>query len=270
MAVIALTGAPQGGSTTAALALLYGWPSTPVLLVDADVDVGPIRAGLLQTAMGPQVGLPAMDAAARQGVLDQAISHHCVQLGTAAAPRLVLPGLTDPAQAGSLEYSWDALAMSLRSLAARGVDVLIDMGRSGMNGRQVALARAADAMLVVATSTLASAAAAAPRLVRVRAQLATSGPGPLLGLVVVEASRRAGHRYSAAEISRQLALPLVGSLAHDPETALYLTTGGSVPRGLERTELVRSGRTLALRVRSLLAERDAVIGLPQGVVVNRG
>jgi hypothetical protein len=269
MALIVLTGAPQGGATTAALSLLYGWPSPPVLLVDADVDVGPIRAGILQTVLGPAVGLPAMDAAARQGLLDQAIAQHCVQLGSAAEPRLVLPGLTDPAQAGALEYSWDALAMSLGGLSARGVDVLVDMGRSGLAGRQAALARTADLVLVVATSTLASITAAAPRLVRVRSQLAATGSEALLGLVVVEASRRAGHRYPAPEIARQLALPFVGTLTHDPEIALYLGTGGSVPRGLERSELVRSGRTLALKARAILAERDAVIGRPQ-VGVTRG
>ena len=260
MALIAFTGAPQGGATTLALATFFAWPRS-VLLVDADLDVGPIRGGLLQTH-GAQQGLPQAAAAARQGILEQELPKQCVQLSNDGITRLLLPGVTDPGQGNGLEYSWDAIAAALSSLANSHMDVLVDLGRSGTSGRQSALARAADSTLFVVESTLANLVSARARLQRAAADLTVAGVTAPLGLVVVDGPRAAANRYPAEQIARELHTELLSTIPEDTRTAAWLRTGGNPPRGAAGSVLLRAGRSLSTALTQRANERKALIGLP--------
>ncbi len=260
--MVVLAGAPQSGATVSALALALGWPGAS-LLVDADVDVSPVRGGLLQGQFGGTVGLMHLGTAQRQGVLEQALQSQLVNIAEGKdAARLVLLGLTDPDQAGSVEYAWEPLAATLAAIAADPgqPDVVVDLGRSGLLGRHGELARRADVLLYAVRGTLAGVAAAAPRLARVHEDLAGPGLAPEIRLVMVEG--RGPNRYPATEVTRALGIASLGELPADPALADWLSHGGAQPRGARRAPLIRQATAIAQQVRAVCAERAARIALP--------
>lgn len=261
MAIVALTGAPQAGASTAALALLHAWPR-PVLLVDADPEAGPVRAGLLQAAFGPERGLAALAAATRHADAAGEIARQWVQVGTDAHPRLILPGLTDPAQGAAVEYAWEPIARALANLPASGLDVLIDVGRSNISGHRGALARTADLVVFAVRAHLPGVAGAAPRLRPLAAALAAGAPPVPLAALVIEADAACGNRYPVNEVASTLEAARVGHLPHDARTAAYLTTGGPAPRGLEQSALLRGARSLAGDIARMCADRAHAIAAP--------
>ncbi|MFD0331333.1 MinD/ParA family protein [Streptacidiphilus monticola] len=124
--------------TTAALALLLGWPVQPgrrVLLVECDPDGGAVLAGALQGQVEADRGLHRLAVADRRGRLAESLGEQLVDLGPEGGPeRLLLPGLTDPAQAAALAYTWEPLARVCRELADGDCDVIVDLGRGGAFG----------------------------------------------------------------------------------------------------------------------------------------
>lgn len=148
MAVIALAGCSGApGVTTSALALLLSWPLEPgrrMILAECDPDGSAVLHGLLQGTLGDRYGLRNLSVAARQGELGDAFFRQLIDLssdeGKKESPRdrLLLPGITDPAQAASLGSVWKALGVIFRGIEAEhGHDVLIDLGRRGRSARPV-------------------------------------------------------------------------------------------------------------------------------------
>ncbi|MDH6133604.1 hypothetical protein P3T37_003000 [Kitasatospora sp. MAA4] len=257
MAVIAIVGGPGApGATTTALALLLCWPLAPgrkVLLVECDPDGGAALAGALEGRVEAVYGLRNLAVADRRGLLAEALWEQLVDISpTGTGERLLLPGLTDPAQAAGLAYTWEPLVEALHALDARGYDVLLDLGRSGATGPSAVLARRADAVLVTLRSTLRGLSAARPRLAALSEDLAAAGTGAdALGLLVITEGP-----YPAADITREFGLPVLGLLPHAARTAHVLSDGGdSTDRRFVRSELMRTARTAADRIQAVVQRR---------------
>lgn len=238
MSLIALTsakGAP--GVTTTALALTWAWPAATgrgVLLADVDVAGSGIAPGLLSE---PTVDTGLLALTTDRTPDAEAVRRHSLALDP-GGDRMVLLGLTDPAQARALTGAWPALAATARTLGEEGVDVVADVGRLGAAHEPTVLLEQADVTVLVTGSDLTSLAVARPALRRLHA---LRGPAAPVMVVVVGEARP----YTAAQIATALDLDDVPVLAHDPTTATTLTSGTFATRGLDRSALVRSARVLA-------------------------
>ncbi|MFD0350114.1 SAF domain-containing protein [Kitasatospora aburaviensis] len=257
MAVIAVAGGPGApGATTAALALLLAWPLQPgrrILLVECDPDGGAVLAGALEGRVEAVYGLRNLAVADRRGLLAQTLWEQLIDLSPDGnAERLLLPGLTDPAQAPGLAYTWEPLMEVLHGLEPQGYDVILDLGRSGATGAGAVLARRADAVAVTVRTTLRGLSAARPRLSALAEDLAASGTGAdAMGLLLV-----AEGPYSGAEVSREFGLPVIGLLPHAVRTARVLSDGGdTTDRRFIRSELMRTARSAADEVQLLVRRR---------------
>ncbi|WP_331751834.1 hypothetical protein OG713_45740 (plasmid) [Streptomyces sp. NBC_00723] len=243
MAVIALAGCSGApGVTTSALALLLSWPLEPgrrMILAECDPDGGAVLHGLLQGTLGDRYGLRNLSVAARQGDLGDAFWRQLIDLGseegTKEAPhdRLLLPGITDPAQAASLGSVWKALGVIFRGIAAEhGHDVLIDLGRRGAFGPSGVLAEQADAVFVVVRNTLRCLQAAEGRVRALEERL-----GDVSVLMINEGP------YPAGEVQRVLQVPVVATLPYAPKDAKVLSDGAEQPRHFAKSPLMKAART---------------------------
>ena len=261
-AIVGGHGAP--GATVTALAMLHAWPlqdGRRVLLAECDPDGGVILPGALEGRLDGSRGLGQLGVADRQGQLAQTLMTQLTDVSPGGtADRLLLPGVSDPAQYSGLAYVWESLANLLGALEGQGVDVLVDLGRSGANGPSAVLARRADAVLVVVRSTLRSLTSAHPRIAALRADLDAHGSGvDTLGLVMVEEGP-----YKASDVSAQLGTPVLGLLPFAPATALVLSDGGnSHDRRFVRSPLLRATRTVVDEVRTHVARRRVRLTPPQ-------
>ncbi|MGR3938463.1 hypothetical protein [Streptomyces sp. BRA346] len=271
MAVIALaggTGAP--GVTTTALGLLLSWPLDPgrrVVLAECDPDGGSVLYGLLQGTLSDRYGLKNLSVAARKGELPEAFWRQLVDMtddGRTEQPtgdRLVLPGITDPAQAAALAPAWEPLADLFAGIERHPQfphDVLIDLGRNGASGPSAVLAQRADLLVMVARSTMRGIQAVQMRIETLQERVGE------IGLLLVEEGP-----YSAGEVQRLLKVPVVATLPHRPALARVLSDGVEQPRSFARSELMRAvaGATTPLRQR--VALRRARLA-PRGGPVNGG
>lgn len=259
MAVVAIAGCPGApGATTTALALLLTWPleqGRRVILAECDPDGGAVLAGALAGRTPGPYGLRNLAVADRQGQLTEAFWRQLIDLSDAGTDRLLLPGLTDPAQASSLAYTWDKLAALFTGIERIDLshDVLIDLGRSGAFGPSAVLARKADAVVMVVRPTLRGMHAALPRVQALRTDLQESGTGAdALGVVMVDSGP-----YTAHEVSKQLGVPVVMILPHSPQAAAVLSDGRDGGRRFARSDLLRAARDGADQVRQLIAGRRA-------------
>ncbi|MFG2692297.1 hypothetical protein [Kitasatospora sp. NPDC048407] len=250
MTVVAVLGGPGApGATSSALALLLSWPLRPgrrVLLAECDPDGGAVLAGALEGRVDAVYGLRNLAVADRRGLLAQTLWEQLLDVSPqGSGERLLLPGLTDPAQAPGLAYTWEPLVEALRALDPEGYDVILDLGRSGANGPMAVLARRSDVVAVTVRTTLRGLSAARPRLAALREDLDTHGTGSdSLGLLLV-----AEGPYPDHEVSRQFQLPVLGTLTHAPRTARVLSDGGdTTDRRFIRSELMRTARTAADRI----------------------
>ncbi|MFF4339276.1 hypothetical protein ACFY00_04945 [Kitasatospora sp. NPDC001540] len=265
MTVVAVLGGPGApGATSSALALLLSWPLRPgrrVLLVECDPDGGAVLAGALEGRVEAVYGLRNLAVADRRGLLAETLWEQLLDVSPqGTGDRLLLPGLTDPAQAPGLAYTWEPLVEALHALEPQGYDVLLDLGRSGAHGPMAVLPRRADVVAATVRTTLRGLSAARPRIAALREDLDTHGTGSDgLGLLLVTEGP-----YPENEVSRQFRLPVLGALAHAPRTARVLSDGGdTTDRRFIRSELMRTARTAADRIQDLAATRRRRLGGPQ-------
>ncbi|MEU5384883.1 hypothetical protein [Kitasatospora cineracea] len=265
MTVVAVLGGPGApGATSSALALLLSWPLRPgrrVLLVECDPDGGAVLAGALEGRVEAVYGLRNLAVADRRGLLAETLWEQLLDVSPqGTGERLLLPGLTDPAQAPGLAYTWEPLVEALHALEPQGYDVLLDLGRSGANGPMAVLPRRADVVAATVRTTLRGLSAARPRIAALREDLDAHGTGSDgLGLLLV-----AEGPYPESEVSRQFRLPVLGALTHAPRTARVLSDGGdTTDRRFIRSELMRTARTTADRIQDLAAARRRRLGGPQ-------
>lgn len=246
MPVTALVSAKSCGVTTAALALTLA-SKRPSLLAECDPAGGTLRAGFLQGEVGAGVGLYHLAAAERTGpdALAQAFATHLWPMDE-AGHRKLLPGLTDPAQAGALGRTWPALSEVMHVLAEEaGYDVFIDAGRLALASGHLhatltpaPLLHQADIVLLVVRGTEQSLTLARHLIDPLRTELAEQGRGADLGLLLIEDGP-----YRAHQVSEALTTPVLVSLPFDTATARYFSTGGRPPRGYARSPLLRHART---------------------------
>jgi hypothetical protein len=261
MAVIALAGGKGSpGITTTALAFTLSWGSR-VVLAECDPAGGSVQAGYLHGELpGGRGLLPLAIAELRSDALADEFWGQLVDLDAPRRHRLLLPGLADPAQAGTLAPLWARLAIFFAQLEYQPCyDVIVDCGRLAVAHPPWPLLWAADAALVVVRPTLASVAAAAPVVEAVRQQVTEHAASTsALGLLVV-----GDGPYGSTEVAHQLKAPLVAHLPADARTAATLTHGGSVRLG---RPLMRAAAGAEAKVRALIRQhrqqvpRRAVLG----------
>ncbi|MFJ2171075.1 hypothetical protein [Streptomyces griseofuscus] len=254
MAVIALAGSSGApGVTTSALALLLSWPlqaGRRMILAECDPDGGAVLHGLLQGTLGDRYGLRNLSVAARKGEFSEAFWRQLIDLSgedgepVSSRDRLLLPGITDPAQAASLDQVWKILAQMFRGIEAEsGHDVLIDLGRRGACGPCGVLAEQADATFVVVRNTLRGVQAAQGRV-----RMLEERVGDVSVLMIGEGP------YPAGEVQRVLQAPVIATLPYAPKDARVLSDGAEQPRHFIRSPLMKAARAVS----SLLLQRAAV------------
>ncbi|MFI1759716.1 hypothetical protein [Streptomyces sp. NPDC020571] len=266
MAVIALAGCSGApGVTTSALALLLSWPVEPgrrMILAECDPDGGAVLHGLLQGTLGDRHGLRNLSVAARKGEFGEAFWRQLIDLsseeGKAESPRdrLLLPGITDPGQAASLNSVWKGLATMFRGIDAdHGHDVLVDLGRRGAFGPSCVLADQADTVLVVVRNTLRCLQAAQSRVSALAERVGD------VGLIVVDEGP-----YPAGEVQRVLQVPVVATLPYAPKEARVLSDGADQPRHFTKSALMKAARTTSTLLVQRAAARRARLGPPSAPV----
>ena len=249
MAVIALVSAKGSpGVTTTALAFTLSW-SRRTILAECDPAGGSVMDGYLQAQLDGNRGLlPLAVAELRNDRMAAEFWTQLVDLDAPKRERLLLPGLTDAAQAGSLIPIWDRFALHFAQLeyANPSYDVIADCGRLAVGGPPWPLLCAADAVLLVIRPTLPSISAALPAAEVLRRQLTeTTASTSSLALLVVGSGP-----YRPDEIARQLKAPVLTAMPYDPKTAAVLSGGGDLRLA---KNLMRAARASEAKVRSLVA-----------------
>ena len=171
--------------------------------------------------------------------------------------RLLLPGITDPAQSGALRPVWDRLAGFFAALeyADPAYDVIADCGRLAVVNPPWPVLHRADAVLLVLRATLPDMSAALPTLHALRTQLTEHGAGASsLGLLLTGPGDQ-----PARVVAEQLRTPVVAHLPEDPRSARVLCHGGSVRM---TAPLLRAAASAHHAIAAHLRMRRATLGRP--------
>jgi hypothetical protein len=252
MAIVALLSAKGSpGVTTAALACTLTWRRR-LVLAECDPAGGSILAGYLGGTLDGARGLGELAVAElRDGTLEQSFWNQLVDLDAPKRERLLLPGVVDAAQAGSVTPLWQRIADFLGDLerGQPGYDVIVDCGRLHVANPPWPLLRAAAVVVLVTGARLPdlSAARCAARAVERHLAEHRIAPGSLRLLPV-------GAGHGRGEISRALRLPVLGELPTDARTADVLAHGGTVRAS---RPLMKAAGALEVPVRALLDRRRA-------------
>lgn len=232
--IVLLSASGSPGVTTSAIGLAWTW-ARPVVLVEADPTGGSaVLAGPLRGGWAPRDGLIDLAVAAQSGRLDSRLAE-VVQVIPGTQVKL-LSGVRSHVQAKGLRALWGPLAATLKGLEATGQDVVVDAGRLGLEGSAMPLAVAADMTLLVTRTDLVSLSAARSWVETLRATMDSAGATRSLGLLLVGE----GDPYSAREVSKVLGLPVVASIAWDPESAKVFSRGAARGKKFEQGRLIRS------------------------------
>jgi hypothetical protein len=265
MAIIAMvSGKGSPGVSTAALACTLAWDSR-IVLAECDPAGGDVLTGYLSQLEIPPIGLLPLAAAALRDQLDEVFAHQLIDLDrTRLGHRLVLPGITDPVQAGTIRPTWEPLTGFFADLehAEPGYDVIADCGRLTTSAPPWPLLLRADLILLVTRVTglgdLLPAAATADLL---RRELTQSGRGPgSLALALI-----GDGPYPRREVEQRLQLPVLADLPHDRRTAEALGGGGGRLRGSQ--QLLRAAASTEAGIREAITARRAhLTAVPVGEV----
>ena len=154
--------------------------------------------------------------------------------------RLLLLGISDARHAERAQAAWPVLADALPELEAKGVDVLLDLGRLTSEHAPEVLWRSAHLLVLVTRTSLPAVAAAQGAVARLK-------DADLLDrvrcLVIDERNP-----YSAVDVAESLDVPLLGFLPlDDRDGARFLTANtGGPPRS--KSALLRGCRQIAIEV----------------------
>jgi hypothetical protein len=247
--VIAFTsakGAP--GVSTASLAVALMWPR-PVLLVDADPAGGAVLAGFYRGERLAGPGVLGVTLAARREPMAAAVWSQVLPLAEGRLAWL-LPGVASPRQSRSVD--WPQLAEALPGLARDGqpVDTLVDVGRLRPPAEATRpdspgpepLLRAADLVVLMLAGSLPAVRAAQLRVEQLQGLLSTAyTASPRLVCLLAGG----GRPYGAAEIGRELGVPVVATLPTDTGSAATLLAGAPARRGWRHAPLMRAAATTA-------------------------
>ncbi|WP_446212186.1 AAA family ATPase [Micromonospora sp. IBSANI012] len=257
MAIIALVSAKGSpGVTTTALACALSWHRR-LVLAECDPAGGTILAGYLGGALDGPRGIGELAVGElRDGNLETAFWSQLVDLDAPCRERLLLPGVVDPAQAGSISPLWQRFADFFGSLdkGQPQYDVIVDCGRLQVAGPPWPVLRAAAVVLLVTRAQLPDLSATRSMIRAIERDFTEHRvpPGTLRLLVV-------GDGHGKGEISKALRVPVIATLPADPRTAEVLSLGGTVRAG---RPLMRAAGALEVPVRALLDRRRARLAWP--------
>lgn len=251
--MVSAKGSP--GVSTTALACTLSWPWR-TLLAECDPAGGDILAGYLGGLEIPTpIGLLPLAAAELRNQAEQAFPGQLVDLDAGnPGHRLVLPGITDPVQAGTIRPTWQRLAEFFRGLehGDGGFDVIADCGRLATNAPPWPLLHRADlVLLVLRPGSLRTIAPAVPAVAQLRRELTehATGPGSVAAVLIGDG------RYGRREVEQQLQIPVLAELPADRRTAAVLSDGGGRLRGTET--LLRAAATCEPTIRQAIGRRRA-------------
>jgi hypothetical protein len=254
MAIIAMVSAKGSpGVTTTALACALSW-DRPVLLAECDPAGGDLLAGYLGALEIPPMGLLQLAVAELRGTADDDFNKQIIDLDKRhPGRRLLLPGIADPVQAGTVRPTWPRLTEFFAGLERRepGHDVLADCGRLSSSATPWPLLHHADlVLLIVHAASLRTISPAMPTAAQLRRELTDHGRGPgSMGLLLIGSGP-----YKATDIQQRLQVPLFGELPHDPRTAAALSTGG---RLRSNGALLRAAASAETPIRQAIDRRRA-------------
>ncbi|WP_042424526.1 hypothetical protein [Streptacidiphilus anmyonensis] len=260
MTVVALVSARSGAVTVSSLALALAAPKKSVL-VELDPAGGSVRAGFLQGYVNASIGLHRLATAVRAGNLGSQFAEHLVSLDSGVGNRMLLPGLTDPAQASAMAGVWEHLVPAWPVLERNGFDVVVDAGRVAIESGELsstrypaAVLRRADVVLLAVRQSMVGAVAADPVIRALKRDLAERGTGlDALGLLLVQETKQP----AANEIAHHLQVPVLAQFGWDPDTARALAHGPD-RRGLTlKSLLLRQARSAWEPITALGARRRA-------------
>jgi hypothetical protein len=231
IALLSAKGSP--GVTCAGLALALAAPGR-CLLAECDPAGGDVLAGYLQGDLAAGRGLAPLAVAGLRARLAGEFDSQLVDLHAPHRRRLLLPGVSDPAQSATVASVWQQLAEHLYRWREPDRRVVVDCGRYTDSHFGWPLVRRADRVLLVLRPTLPSVAAAVPAIRMLREELAERAER--LALLVTGAGP-----YPPGQVARRLAVPLAGRLPADPRAAARLSFGGTVH---QRMPLLRAAAML--------------------------
>lgn len=225
VAVCSVKGSP--GVTTFCVALAAQWPAqTRCVLLECDPSGGDLAT---RFALASSPGLVSLAAAARRDSEPEMLWRHTQQL-PGGLPVLAAPPGADHALAALIALTPEGGGGSVLRLAARATDmtVVADCGRVDPTSAALPVVRSADVMLLLSRAHADDLAHLASRV----AAVSRWSPRPALLLV--------GEGYSAAEISRELDVPVFGWIPDDGAGAAVLRGHGRSRGGLSRSALGRA------------------------------
>ncbi|WP_231952646.1 MULTISPECIES: hypothetical protein [Actinomyces] len=223
-------------------ALAAVWPRQALL---AELD--PAGSDLLYRArtsqgqpLDPEHGLMSLAAAVRRNPSTTALEHASVIDGDLS----VLTGLARPDQASAIGAGWGALGSCLQ----RSGDVVADLGRLLPGSPSLAVAMAADALLLVVRPGIDSYGHLRERLRWIIEETSHRSERPGLGVLLIAPWKK---RHEMGDLERLLAssgiqVPIIGTIADDPAAADAFS--GRQARSVRRSLLVRSARDVAARL----------------------
>jgi MinD-like ATPase involved in chromosome partitioning or flagellar assembly len=245
LALASVKGSP--GATTTALALAAVWPPGPrVVLAECDPAGGDLSAnfGLAKTP-----GLLSLAAASRRERDEDLLWRHTQAL-PGGLQVVAGPIGADQARAALTMLAADSFAAIRRASIQPDMLVIADCGRLDPASPVLALARAADALVLVARPQLTEMAHLAACVTTLRRAWGSSPPARV-GLVLAP-----GGSYPPAEVGQALDVPVLGVLPDDKHTAATLAGRVTIRRGLSRLPLMRAARTLADHLLPATAQPD--------------
>lgn len=255
MALIALMSANGSpGVTTSALGLALSWPR-PVVLVDADpTGSRAIPAGYFKGAQLP-TDHTVVDLAVshRQGTLAEDLPKMLTSIPE--SPARLLAGPLNHFQARALDGLWEPLAAVFKSLERTGQDVIVDVGRLGLESFAMKLATQADQALLTTRTNLPALVAASSWAATLRESFAKAGGLDSLGVLVVGEKQP----YSNNEVAKVLGRPVMASLAWDPGAAAVYSEGASRGRKFDSAPLNKSLRAAVQGIQSNIARSRAAL-----------
>ncbi len=252
MALIAMVSAKGSpGVSASALACTLSWSGRTVL-AECDPAGGDILAGYLSALDIPAMGLLNLAIAELRGRAGDEFGKQVIDLDkNRPGHRLVLPGITDPVQAGTVLPTWPRLAEFFTGLERgdSGYDVIADCGRLTTSAAPWPLLHRADLVVVVVrASSLRTISPAVPAVTQLRKELTGNGRGAgSMGLLLVGSGP-----YKAADIQQRLQLPLLAELPDDQRGAQVLSDGG---RLRSNSPLLRAAAAVEPVMRKAIEQR---------------
>jgi hypothetical protein len=240
VAVCSDKGSP--GVTTLSTVLALAWPGERVLL-EADPSGGDLSLRMRGPGTQYLTREPTilnLATAVRSGARGDALPANAQDTSLGIA---VIPGPPVPEAWTPMLQLWSLVAARIQEWPGT---VIIDLGRLYSGHPGLALAEAADAVVLLTTSTVDGLFHARERAAALERVLSQRPPRPRVGVVVRAGSRNKGALSDGSQVLRHL-VPVVGGFADDPPGVSSLLAGVD-SADLRRCLLMRSAVALAARI----------------------